>query len=98
MPLRTISLFTYRTGGGGWTASQLGVLLFVHALKKRGLDGTADVVVKSGEPKRRLGARNASDAFDWFAEMVVPLLRKELSTTQIVLVPVPDSGCIDDMV
>src|SRR5580700_12062924 len=73
MPLRTISLFTYRTKGGGWTAAQLGVLEFVHALKKQDLEGTARVLVKSGEATRRLAAQNAGDAFDWFAEMVVPL-------------------------
>src|SRR5580704_16324657 len=96
MPLRTISLFTYRTKGGGWTAAQLGVLEFVHALKKQDLEGTARVLVKGGEATRRLAAQNASDAFDWFAEMVVPLLREELATTKVVLVPIPDCGCTED--
>jgi hypothetical protein len=98
MPLRTISLFSYRTKGGGWTASQLGVLMFVDALKKRVLSGTADVLINGGEPQRRLGAQNAGDAFDWFAEMVVPLLREELATTRVVLVPIPDCGCTEDVV
>jgi hypothetical protein len=98
MPLRTISLFTYRTKGRGWTAAQLGVLGFVQALKKRDLEGTARVLVKAGEAERRLAARNATDAFDWFAEMVVPLLREELATTRVVLVPVPDCGCTEDVI
>src|SRR5580693_2579236 len=98
MPLRTISLFTYRTKGGGWTAAQLGVLEFVHALKKQDLEGTARILVKGGEATRRLAAQNASDAFDWFAEMVVPLLRDELATTRVVLVPVPDCGCTEDVI
>jgi hypothetical protein len=98
MPLRTISLFTYRTKGGGWTAAQLGVLEFVHALKKQDLEGTARVLVKGGEATRRLAAQNASDAFDWFAEMVVPLLREELATTKVVLVPIPDCGCTEDVI
>jgi hypothetical protein len=98
MPLRTISLFTYRTKGGGWTAAQLGVLGFVHALKKKDLEGTAHVRVKAGEATRRLAAPNASDAFDWFAEMVVPLLGEELATTKVVLVPVPDCGCTEDAI
>jgi hypothetical protein len=97
MPLRTISLFTYRTKGGGWTASQLGVLRFVQALKKQDLDGTAEVLVKGGEPKRALAAQNAHDAFEWFADMVVPLLRQELATTRVVLVPVPDCGCTEEL-
>jgi hypothetical protein len=97
MPLRTISLFTYRTKGGGWTASQLGVLRFVQALKKKDLDGSAEVLIKGVEPKRRLTAQNASDAFDWFAEMVVPLLREELATTRVVLVPIPDCSCTEDV-
>jgi hypothetical protein len=98
MPLRTISLFTYRTHGGGWTAAQLGVLGFVHALKKKELEGTAHVLVKAGEAGRRLAPYNASDAFDWFAEMVVPVLRQELATTRVVLVPIPDCGCTEDVI
>jgi hypothetical protein len=98
MGLRTISLFTYRTKGGGWTAEQLGVLRFVHALKRRDPGGTADVLLKRGQPKRRLGEENASEAFDWFAEMVIPVLRDELATTRVVLVPIPDSGCTEDVV
>jgi hypothetical protein len=99
MALRTISLFTYRTKGGGWTAAQLGVLRFVQALKKQDLCGTADLCLDSGQQgRRRLSAENAGDAFDWFAEMVVPLLREELGTTQVVLVPVPDCGCTEDVI
>jgi hypothetical protein len=98
MGLRTISLFTYRTKGGGWTAEQLGVLRFVHALKRRDLGGTADVLLQRGQPKRRLEEQNAGEAFDWFAEMVVPVLRDELATTRVVLVPVPDCGCTEDVV
>jgi hypothetical protein len=97
MPLRTISLFTYRTKGGNWTASQLGVLKFVDALKNKELDGSADVLIKGGEPKRRLTSQNAGDAFDWFAEMVVPLLRQELATTRVVLVPIPNCDCTEDV-
>jgi hypothetical protein len=98
MGLRTISLFTYRTKGGGWTAEQLGVLRFVHALKRRDLGGTADVLLQRGQPKRRLAEQNAGDAFDWFAEMVVAVLRDELATTRVVLVPIPDCGCTEDVV
>jgi hypothetical protein len=97
MGLRTISLFTYRTKGAGWTSEQLGVLRFVNALKRRDLDGTADVLIRAGQPKRRLEAQNASEAFDWFAEMVVPVLREELATTRVVLVPIPDCGCTEEV-
>src|SRR5262245_42510590 len=94
MPLRVISLFTYRRSGGGWTADQLGVLRFVRALKKRPLGGHGVVLVNA--ERRTIKPMNASSAFDWFAEMVLPLLRHELGTLRLALVPVPDSDCIDD--
>jgi hypothetical protein len=93
MPIRSISFFTYRTRGSDWSAPQLGVLRFIRALKQRDLGGCGDVLVNGREPKRRLMQQNATVAFDWFAEMAVPLLREELGTLRVALVPIPNCDC-----
>jgi hypothetical protein len=99
MPIRSISFYTYRTSGGGWTHSQIGVLRFVRAIKNQPLsnNGSSDVgylLVNGVQPLRLLRQRNASDALDWFAEMAITSIRTELSTTRVALVPIPNSDCI----
>jgi hypothetical protein len=97
MPIRSISFFTYRSSGGGWTQPQLGVLRFVRAIKDEALGGDGYVLINDTEPKRFLQESNAADAFDWFAEMALRHISKELCTTNVSLVPIPDSGCTENM-
>lgn len=104
MPIRSISFFTYRTSGGGWTPAQVGVLRFVRAIKQQSLavrpDGpdTGYVLVNGIEPKRLLRPTNAAEAFDWFAEMATHWIQQELGTSRIALVPIPNSDCVQHAV
>ena len=94
MPIRSIAFFTYRTSGGGWTQPQLGVLRFVRAIKKQTLGGDGQILINNKEPKRLLRQSNSKDAFDWFAEMAVQRIRRELGTLRVVLVPIPNCDCV----
>jgi hypothetical protein len=97
MPVRTVSLYTYRTKGSGWTAAQLGVLRFVRALKKEpDLGGRQDIRVNGAV--RSLGDENRRDAFEWFGEMAIRVLQDELTTTCVVLVPIPDCQSTLDII
>jgi hypothetical protein len=105
MPIRLISFYTYRSKGlGDWTDPEVGVLRFVRAIKHEPLANAPDkpdlgyVLVNGLEPKRELRQDNANDAFDWFGEMAVHWIRRELGTLGVALVPVPDSGCIQGIV
>jgi hypothetical protein len=99
MPIRSVSFYTYRTSGRGWTAPQIGVLRFVRAIKKQPLaakPGGPDsgyLLVNGTEPKRLLRPKNANEAFDWYAEMATKWIRTELGTMRVVLVPIPNSDC-----
>jgi hypothetical protein len=98
MPIRCITFFTYRTDGGEWTPAQIGVLRFVRAIKneplaQRGTSDSGYVLVNGVEPKRLLRQQNAHEALEWFAEMAVPRIRKELGTMRSVLVPIPNADC-----
>jgi hypothetical protein len=100
MPIRTICFYTYRSNHNrGWTDPELGVLRFVRAIKqeplatKPGHDDFGAVLVNGTGPKRELRQTNASDAFDWFAEMAVKRITQELGTLKVALVPIPDSAC-----
>jgi hypothetical protein len=90
MPIRTVSMFTYRTHGRSWTSAQIAVLHFVRALKAEPIGDRRDVVV-NGVP-RSLGDENADEALGWFGEMAAAVIAEELGTTAVVLVPVPDSA------
>src|SRR6185436_14700273 len=65
LPIRSISFFTYRTRGGGWTPAQVGVYRFVRAIKKEPLAArpggpdTGYVLVNGTEPKRLIRPKNA---------------------------------------
>jgi hypothetical protein len=95
MPIRTVSLFTYRTNGRDWTPAQIAVLRFVRALKGENVGDRRDVCVNGAA--RSLGDENADEAFEWFGEMAVRVLEEELETTRVVLVPVPDSASALDV-
>ena len=95
VPIRTISLFTYRTHGRDWTASQIAVLHFVRALKGEGIGDRRNVLVNG--VARSLGDENADEALGWFGEMAAAVLIDELGTTDVVLVPVPDSASASEV-
>jgi hypothetical protein len=104
MPIRTICFYTYRSNHNrGWTDPELGVLRFVRAIKqeplatKPGQDDFGAVLVHGTEPKRELRQTNAADAFDWFAEMAVERIKRELGTLKVALVPIPNSACTKDV-
>lgn len=98
MPIREVSLFAYRSylkdRNRPWSDAELGVLRFVKAIKKRPVNdigGPAPLRVNG--KIYQIGRANPEDAFKWFGQLAIDILIKELGTTRVVLVPVPDSGC-----
>jgi hypothetical protein len=89
LPIKTVSLFTYRTHGWNWSSAEISVLRFVRALKGESVGDRRHVLVNG--VLRSLGDENADEAFGWFGEMTIGVLEDELGTTSVVLVPVPDS-------
>jgi hypothetical protein len=91
VPIKTVSLFTYRTGGGTtlWTPPQLGVLRFKEALKGEAV-GAASSIRVCGR-MCEMGPKNRAQAFEYFGEMALEVLEDELATSRVILVPVPDS-------
>jgi hypothetical protein len=90
VPLRTVSLFSYRTQGLDWNAAQIAVLRFVRALKGERVGDRRSLPVNGNA--RSLGDENADEAFGWFGEMARAVLLDELGVTTVALVPVPDSA------
>jgi hypothetical protein len=90
MPIKAISLYTYRTRGAEWTAPQLAVLRFKEALKGEPIGKTE--MLRVGDDDRPMGPENRADAFKYFGEMATEVIARELGTLRVVLVPIPDSA------
>jgi hypothetical protein len=95
MPIREISFFSYRSykgRGRTWSSAELGVLRFVRSIKQADDIGDSETLRVNGV-LQQIGQGNPEDAFEWFGSLANDVLKAELGTTEVVLVPVPNSDC-----